>query len=404
MTGGDLVRVAVNARAAPTSERYGPARSEVLPKSAFNAAHAEISTWPGYAPTPLIDLPGRARALGLGQLLYKDEAPRFGLGSFKALGGAYAVLRLLGQQLAEAGETRPVTAADLLAGCATELVRSITVTSATDGNHGRSVAWGARQFGCRCVIFIHEHVSDGRRQAIEAYGAKVVRTQGGYDDCVRHAFAQAREHGWFVIQDTATAGYVEVPRNITFGYGVIAAEIMAQVERPPTHVIVQAGVGGVASAICAQFWLGIEPRPKFIVLEPVHADCVYQSIAAGRRVDVAITQETVMAGLSCGEVSTIAWDILQHGADAAIAIDDRFALDGMRAFADPVGSDPAIVAGECSGGGLGALLALQKRPELCTQLGLNAVSRVLLIGTEGATDPAIYAAVVGRTPREVAAS
>ncbi len=404
MAGSKTVRVVVNTNAVSVDEQYGSKRSAVLPQTAFDAAHAEISRWPGYRPTPLIRLPGQAAALGIADLLYKDEASRFGLGSFKALGGAYAVMRLLCQQLATAGVREPVTSADLIGGRYSKLVRSITVTSATDGNHGRSVAWGARMFGCRCVIFIHEHVSDHRRQAIEAYGADVIRTNGGYDDSVRHAFAEARQHDWFVIQDTATADYIEAPRDITTGYGVIATEIMMQMEQPPTHVFVQAGVGGLASAICAQFWLRWSPRPKFIVLEPTRADCVSQSLARGRRVDVVITEETVMAGLSCGEVSTLAWDILKDGADAAIAIDDRYAIEGMQAFATPVGGDPAIVAGECSGGGLGALLALHQRPDLRALLGIDSPSSVLLIGTEGATDPAIYAQAVGRTPREVVAS
>lgn len=404
MSGPETIRLVLNRHAAPANEPYGPARSSVLPKAAFDAAHCEISRWPGYRPTPLIALPGRAAALGIAALLYKDEASRFGLGSFKALGGAYAVMRLLSQQLARAGIAEPATSADLLAGRYRDLVRTMTVTSATDGNHGRSVAWGARQFGCRCVIFIHQHVSENRRQAIEAYGADVIRTPGGYDDSVRHAFAEARKHHWFVIQDTATADYFEAPRDITCGYGVIAAEIIEQIDRPPTHVIVQAGVGGVASAICAQFWIGLADRPRFIVLEPTRADCVYQSIARGARVDVAIKEETVMAGLSCGEVSTLAWEVLKAGADAAIAIDDEFAIQGMRALADPLGGDPAIVGGECSGGGLGALLALKYRPDLRALLGIDTQSRILIVGTEGATDPAIYRQAVGRSPQEVVAA
>ncbi len=403
MADAGQVRAVINTQAAPSTEPYGEHRSSVLSQLSFDAAQCEIASWPGYQPTPLIALDGRAADLGLAQLLYKNEAPRFGLGSFKALGGAYAVMRLLSREIAKTGVKQPVTSTALLAGHYCNLTRSITLTSATDGNHGRSVAWASRMFGCRCVIFIHEHVSQARARAISNYGAEVVRIAGGYDDSVRHTFEAASKNCWLVVQDTATATYEEVPRDITCGYGVIAAEIIAQVVQPPTHVIVQAGVGGLASAICARFWLGMNPRPKFITLEPTRADCVFQSLAAARLVDVAITEESVMAGLSCGVVSTLAWDILQHGADAAIAIDDRFAVEGMRAFAAPVGGDPSIVAGECSGAALGVLLALRTRPDLTARLGLERTSRVLLIGTEGATDPGVYRNAVGKRPEEVAA-
>jgi diaminopropionate ammonia-lyase len=300
------VRVVLNPRASPPSEPYGPVRAQALSAAAIAAARAEIASWPGYAPTPLRTLPGLARELGLAALGYKDERGRFGLGSFKALGGAYAVMRVLAAELARNGVPGPVTAADLTSGRYADLTRAITVTSATDGNHGRSVAWGARMFGARAVIFIHETVSQARADAIAAYGAEVIRLPGGYDDSVRNAFTEAAKHGWFVVQDTATADYVEAPRDITAGYGVMAAEIidqiMAQVSEPPTHVILPAGVGGLASAITAQFWIGWGARrPKVIVLEPLRADCVYQSIANGRRTDVSGDLDTVMAGLSCGE-------------------------------------------------------------------------------------------------------
>jgi diaminopropionate ammonia-lyase len=388
----DEVRVVVNGHASPPSEPYGSVRAKALSAEAIAAARAEITSWPGYALTPLRILPGLARELGLAALTYKDERGRFGLGSFKALGGAYAVKRAVA---AERAKHRPDAA--------------ITVTSATDGNHGRAIAWGARTFGVRAVIYIHETVSQGRADAIAAYGAEVIRIPGGYDDSVRHAFAQAAANGWIVVQDTATATYTESPRDILAGYGVMAAEIMEQLaaahSQLPTHVILPAGVGGLASAITAQFWIGWgEQRPKVVVLEPLRADCVYQSIANGRRTDVTGDLDTVMAGLSCGEVSTLAWDILAGGANAGLALDDAFALEGMRRFARPLPGDPAIVAGECSGGGLGSLLALQARPDLRQQLGLDAASRVLLIGTEGDTDADIYQRVVGKTAQEVLAS
>ena len=259
-------------------------------------------------------------------------------------------------------------------------------------------------FGCRAVIFIHETVSEGRRAAIAAYGAEVVRVPGGYDDSVRHAFATARANGWHVVQDTATADYRQAPADITCGYGVLAREIVDHISVPPTHVFVAAGVGGVASAVCATFWQAWGPlRPRFIVFEPSTADCVLRSLAAGRPEVVPGDANSFMAGLSCGEISLIAWDILRDGADAVIAIDDDFARDGMRALAEPLEDDPAIVGGECSGGALGTLLALAERPEMMEALGIGRLSRVLLIGTEGATDPDIYREIVGRDAAEVEA-
>jgi diaminopropionate ammonia-lyase len=397
----DLVRVVLNRSAVPRDAGYSADLDRVLPAAGFDTAHTEISSWPGYAPTPLVSLTGLAAEFGIDQLLYKEERHRFGLNSFKALGGAYAVMRVLAKELAHRGVTEPVTSKDLAAGRWREITKDITVASATDGNHGRSVAWGARTFGCRCVIFIHETVSEARGQAISAYGAEVHRISGGYDDSVRHAFFEAAKNSWFVVQDTGTPDYEDVPRDITSGYAVIAREVLAQAERPPTHVFAPAGVGGLASALFAQFWISISARPIFIVLEPTRADCVYRSIEAGSRTDVTITDETVMAGLSCGEVSTLAWPVLNAGAHAAMAIDDRFALEGMRRFASPVGSDPAIVAGECSGGGLGAMMALRDRPDLRRKLEIDASSRVLLIGTEGDTDAGIYRTVVGKLAQEV---
>lgn len=399
----DLVRVVVNGKSVARDAGYTAGSEAALPAAGFAAAEREISNWPGYAPTPLIELPATAKSLGYGQILYKEERHRFGLNSFKALGGAYAVMRVLAKELAKRGVKDQITSKDLAGGRWRDLTRDITIASATDGNHGRAVAWGSRTFGCRCVIYIHAAVSEARGKAIAAYGAEVIRVGGGYDDSVRHTFAEAANNGWFVVQDTGTADYVDAPRDITCGYGLIGREVLAQAKEPPTHVFAQAGVGGLASGVLATLWLGMKQRPYFIVLEPTRADCVWQSIARGERTDVKVTEETVMAGLSCGEVSTLAWPVLRDGAAAAVAIDDSFALQGMRRFATPLPGEPAIVAGECSGGALGALLALQDRPDLCRALQLDASSRILLIGTEGDTDAAIYRDVVGRTAAEVLA-
>jgi diaminopropionate ammonia-lyase len=377
------VRLVLNPRAASRDAVY---RGTALTADGFAAAEREIAGWPGYAPTPLVALPALARSLGMASLRYKDERGRFGLRSFKALGGAYAVRRVLERQARPAPE--------------------VTVTCATDGNHGRSVAWGARLFGCKCVIFIHETVSEGRAQAIARYGADVVRVKGNYDDAVRHAAAEAAKHGWFVVSDTSYEGYRDVPIDVMHGYGVMAAEIIRQLPAGeiPTHVFVQVGVGALAAAVCASFWLAWGPqRPRFVAVEPARADCLYKSIEAGRPVVVHGDLETVMAGLSCGEVSELAWEVLREGADAAVAIGDDWALAAVRALASPRDGDPVVVAGETGGAGLAALLALQDRADLRAQLGLDGASRVLLLGSEGDTDPEIYRRIVGRSSEELLA-
>src|SRR5690606_35466744 len=197
------------------------------------------------------------------------------------------------------------------------IVSGITVTCATDGNHGRSVAWGAHLFGCKCVIYVHETVSKGRKDAIASYGAEVRVVPGNYDDAVRKAASDAQANGWFVVTDTSYEGYTSVPRDVMQGYTIMAEESMQQIKQTPTHIFVQGGVGGLAAAVCAHYWekQGSE-RPRFIVAEPDRADCLYRSAKAGKPVAVHGALDTIMAGLACGEVSIIAWDILSEGADA----------------------------------------------------------------------------------------
>ena len=399
-------RAILNPGAAPAGEAYGATRSNVLNEAGFNAALGEISSWPGYAAAPLVRLDGLARALDLEELWYKDERGRFGLKSFKALGGAYAVANVLRKRVLQERGVAAVTSRELVAGTYASIARKTTVTCATDGNHGRSVAWGAQLFGCRCVIFVHEHVSQGRRDAIAHYGAEVRVVRGNYDDAVREAAATAAANGWTVVSDTSYPGYREIPLDVMHGYGVMAAEIARQLPNgePPTHVFAQAGVGALAAAICAYFWLHWRARrPSFVVVEPTQADCVYRSLAAGHPVVVGGSLDTVMAGLACGEVSELAWEILRSGATGAIAIDDAYALDAVRTFAHPAPGDPPIVAGETGGSGLAALLAARDTPAIRQTLGLDRNARVLLLGSEGDTDPVIYRQVVGRTAAEVLA-
>ncbi len=284
-----------------------------------------------------------------------------------------------------------------------EIVSAITVTCATDGNHGRSVAWGARMFGCACVIYIHETVSAARKAAIEGYGATVVRTPGTYDDSVRQAAADADRLGRFVVSDTSYEGYEDVPRDVMQGYAVMAEEALGQwAGAPPTHLFVQAGVGGLAAAVGGHLWERLGPaRPRLVVVEPEKAACLYLSARAGKPTVAEGALDTIMAGLACGEVSLLAWRILEAGADAFMTVPDSAAIRAMRLLAD---GTPPVVAGESAVGGLAGLLAGAADPASRAALGLDATSRVLLFGSEGDTDPALYAELVGRTAAAVRAA
>lgn len=382
---------------------YGARRSEILGADALALAQRELSQWQGYAPTPLHSLPALAQALGVACVHYKDEGGRFGLGSFKALGGAYAVARLLCRELG-ARLGRSLTTQDLLTPELRVLCAGITVTCATDGNHGRSVAWGAQRFGCACVIYIHATVSEGRKQAIAHYGARVVRTAGNYDDAVRQADADAQAQGRFVISDTSYPGYMDVPRDVMQGYQLMVEEAAQQLSDRPTHIFVQAGVGGLAAAVCSYFWeRDGGDRPVFVVVEPDRANCLAQSAKTGQLTAVTGDIDTLMAGLACGEVSHLAWEILDKGTDAYCVIGDAAAVTAMRLLAQPLGGDPVIVAGESAVAGVAAAIATSQSAQARQVLGLNRESRILLFGSEAATDAALYAQLVGESAEAVAA-
>ena len=313
--------------------------------------------------------------------------------------------RLLLRELGRLTGKPDLDAADLARPDYLALAQGITISCATDGNHGRSVAWGAQRHGCRCVIYVHARVSAGRVEAIKRYGAEVVRVAGNYDDSVRVAAADAAANGYFVVSDTSYPGYLDVPRDVMQGYTVMVEEILGQMDAPalPTHVFVQGGVGGLAAAVCGHLWerLGAR-RPKLIVVEPEQAACLYHSAQAGAPVTVNGALDTIMAGLACGEVSTLAWRILDSGAFAFQTVDDAAAMAAMRLLADGGDSDAPIVAGESAVAGLAACIAVAARRDWRGQLGLDADSRVLLIGSEGATDPALFERIVGRPARAVA--
>jgi diaminopropionate ammonia-lyase len=369
---------------------FGVPGMVVLPEAGFRRAQAEISSWPGYAVTPLHDLAGLAADYGIGCLRLKDEASRFGLGSFKSLGGAYAVGVAVADMLARAGVAANATMAELEAGHWRDATRAITVTCATDGNHGRSVAWGAQRFGVRCVIFVHADVTQGRIEAIQAYGAEVRVVAGNYDDSVREAASVAAESGWLVISDTSWEGYSETPRQVMQGYRVMMAEALAQWDgAPPTHVFIQGGVGGVAAAVSVHLRAHCAPAPRVVVVEPEAAACLLASARAGKPVLVPGDLDTLMAGLACGEPSPLAWAELGRAGFAFMAIPDRAAVAAMRTLAGL-----GIVSGESGVAGLAGLALAAADPAARRDLGLTRDSRVLVVSTEGATDPALYARLV----------
>lgn len=377
------------------NRRHGVPGTVILPDAGFRRAKEEITSWPGYAPTPLLDLPDVATAAQVGSVRYKHEGGRFGLGSFKALGGAYAVMRLLQAELARRGVAQAATAAELMDGRYRAATSAITVTCATDGNHGRSVAWGAQRFGAACVIFVHESVSQGRRDAIAKWGAEIRVVRGTYDDAVREAQLQADAQGWFVVSDTSYPGYTEVPRDVMQGYRVMADEAADQIGAAPTHVFIQGGVGGVAAAVSVQMRARFGSTPRLIVVEPDKAACLLASAEAGEPTTVPGALDTLMAGLACGEPSLLAWQELERAAFAFMAVPDESAVACMRALA---ARTPPVVAGESAVAGLAALLLAARDPLARTSLGLAPDSRVLLFGTEGATDAEVYARLVGHPP------
>ena len=375
-----------------------PARVDsALDDQTCSRARAAITSWSNYAPTPLHSLPALAHEIGIGQLLYKDESTRFGLGSFKALGGAYAVLHSVAQEISVRGSTATDIEA-LMTGQLSQAAGEITVVTATDGNHGRSVAWGARNVGCRCIIYMHAEVSPGRQSAVESLGAEVIRVAGDYGESVRQAARDAAANNWLLVSDTAWPGYTDIPRAVMAGYTVMSTEAMNQLPpaSTPTHVFIQGGCGGLAGAVCADLWHRYDAqRPRFIVVEPVPADCLFQSAVAGQLVNISVTRESVMAGLSCGEVSLLGWDILESGADHFLTIEDDAVGPLMKRLAQGRGDDPRIVAGEAAVAGLAGCIAARADADLCQTLALNEQSTVLVFGTEGATDPTVYRQLVG---------
>lgn len=355
----------------------------------------------GTAPTPMVSLPAVARRLDVGSIYVKDEGQRLGLGSFKALGGAYAVIQIV-LELASQRWGRPVDISEWRSPEVATLASGMTVTCATDGNHGRSVAQGAQLVGANCVVFVHAGVSEARCRAIARYGARIERVQGNYDDSVASASKIAAERGWIVVSDTSWPGYERIPHLVMQGYTALLREALGALPKPPTHVFIQAGVGGIAAATAAHFSLVFgNDRPFFTVVEPAQAACLLESARARQIVQVPHDRPTVMAMLECYEPSLVAWRILTRVADAFMTVEDDEAVAMMKELAFPVDGDPAIVAGESGAVGLAGLAKVAGEPALRAEIGLDSNACVFLINTEGATDPALYEKLVGTRPEHV---
>jgi len=365
----------------------------ILTISDAEAAFNEISSWDGYQSTPLLSLKEVALKTGVDSIYFKDESRRFELDSFKALGGTFGVLKFLQDVLQEemSGE---ITLRDIRSGKYKNNISKYTVTTATDGNHGRSVAYGAKLFGCKCKVFIHSEVSKGRQSAIEKLNAHVIRVNGNYDYSVRKCNEESEKNNWHIISDTSYPGYTKYPKDIMAGYNVMSLEIVNQLPRKkiPTHIFLQGGVGSFPGSICSYFWEKFQSKNiKIIIVESEHAPCLIQSAKNNKMTSVSVNQETMMAGLSCGEPSMLAWEILSQGADDFVTISDQSIPSTMRMLNE---NNPPIEAGESSVAGLVALTEIMKNKSIASKLELNSSSLVLLFGTEGATDPAIYNSII----------
>ncbi len=379
---------------------------EAREDGAFSARAAEAAlafhrTIPGYEPTPLVSLDALAAHLGVAKIWVKDESWRFGLNAFKGLGGSYAAARVIAERLGI--DAQDLTFDLLTSPAVAEKLRSLTLVTATDGNHGRGLAWTARMLGVGCVVYMPRGSAAERLENIRAQGAEAQILDLNYDDSVRFAAAQAREHGWVLVQDTSWDGYEKIPTWIMQGYTTMGLEAAYQLDGAvPTHVFLQAGVGAMSGAITGFLadYYGRE-RPRVCIVEPDAADCVFRTATAGdgRLHAVGGDLPTMMAGLACGEPCGVGWAELERAADFFASVPDEVAARGMRVLANPLPGDAAVVSGESGAVTLGFLATLlcgesEAARAAAARLGLSPDSRVLLISTEGATDRANYRRVL----------
>ena len=329
-------------------------------------AYKKISGWKDYNATPLIELKKLSDNLKLKNIFYKDESKRFHLKSFKALGGAYAVERVK------------------------EGKKNITVSTATAGNHGRSVAWGAQRLGLKCKIFISEYVSDARAEEMRKLGAEIIRVKGNYEKSLEECINQSNKNGWEIVQDVAWENYENVPKLTMAGYSVMIKEISNQTDQYITHIFLQAGVGGMASGAIlgvAQYFKRI---PKIVIVEPENADCVLQSVDKGSLQKVNIKKESIMGGMSCGEVSLVPWKILKNSVNLCTSISDKNVAKTITMLKNNYFCEKNIIGGECSTPGIISLISVCENQDLKNKISLDENSNVLVIGCEGDADEILY--------------
>ena len=337
-----------------------------LPSNLLSNAHKNISTWKGYRPTPLLSLNKLNKSLKLNNIFYKDESKRFHLKSFKALGGAYAVEKI------------------------SKGKKNIIISSATAGNHGRSVAWGAKRLGIKCKIFVSQNVSDSRIKEIKKFGAEVIRVKGDYENSLNKCKKLSKKNNWKIVQDFATRDYKLVPRLTMAGYSIMIKEISKQTKQYITHIFLQAGVGGMAAGVVAGVAKYFQRIPKIIIVEPDRADCVLQSIESKKLKKIKIKKESIMGGMSCNEMSYIPWQILKKTSNYCVSVSDKNVAKTIAMLKDKKLSKNAIIGGECSTPGIISLIGICNNSNIKKLTEINEKSNVLIIGCEGNADIKLY--------------
>ena len=344
-----------------------------LSKEDIDDAYTKISNWKGYSPTPLVELNKLSKELNLNKIFYKDESKRFDLKSFKALGGAYAVEKV------------------------TKGNKDMVVATATAGNHGRSVAWGAKRLGLKCKIFISEYVTDARGKVMSDLGADVIKVKGNYESSLIECIKQSTKNNWQIIQDVAWKEYITVPKYTMAGYAVMMKEIVDQLDHNKiSHIILQAGVGGMAGAMIAGVARYLKNIPITVVVEPDSAACVLESIRTGKIEKIDIIRESLMGGMSCGEVSLVPWEILKNSVKYCISLPDDDIAKTMKLLGNANFSDEKIIAGENSTPGVISLISSCENEKIKEKMQLNKNSNVLLIGCEGDTDKEMYQKLINQ--------
>lgn len=376
---------------------------DFINEEVVNNAQKFHSSFEQYEPTPLVELKNLANLLGVKNIYIKDESYRFGLNAFKVLGGSFAIAKYIAEKIGV--DISELPAERLVSDEVKEKLGDVTFVTATDGNHGRGVAWAAEQLGQKCVVVMPDGSAIERRDKIRAHGAKCDIMEGmNYDECVKYANNYAEEHNGVMVQDTAWEGYEKIPTWIIQGYATMAKEAKDQLEEQnevPTHIFAQAGVGSFATGVTGYFSSVFQgdKKPFIGVIEPEQANCNYKTAKAddGEIHNVTGEMNTIMAGLACGEPVTVGWPVLNSYADAFLSVPDKAAARGMRILGNPLNDDKRVISGESGAATLGALSEILQRDDLESikkDLKLDENSVILLFSTEGDTDFAHYRQVV----------